>query len=157
MLDLKGFGYSDKSLDETFLSFFIRQNFLLNFINKLKLKKIVLAGHSFGGAISLISLFSPEIRKKVEKLILIDSAGYHNPLPHFVRQLRIPLANNLVFNYVNSEILTKVILEEIYFDKNKIDEEYVREYSSLLRLPGAIDCLTQSAKTNLDGKGEQVQ
>jgi pimeloyl-ACP methyl ester carboxylesterase len=145
MLDLKGFGYSDKSLNGHFSPFY-QAIIVKEFASKLNLKKITLTGHSYGGNVALLSLFMPQMEKRVEKLILIDSAGYSNPLPPFIRQLRIPMTNNLIFNHVNSEILTKVILEETYFNKNTIDNGYLREYASLMRLPGATECLIKCAE-----------
>ncbi len=151
-LDLKGFGYSDKSMDGRF-SPFRQARLLADVAEKLDLKKIVLVGHSFGGSVALLSFLSTSIRKRVSKIVLIDAAVYPNPLPPFVKQLRIPLANNLVFSYVNSEILSKVILEETYFDKGKIDDEFVMEYAVLMRLPGAVDCLIKSAERLSEGGG----
>ena len=151
-LDLKGFGYSDKSLDGKFSPFY-QAKLLANFAEKLDLRKVVLAGHSFGGSVALLALLATPFRKRVSKLVLIDAVVYPNPLPPFVRQLRIPLANNLVFSYVNSEILAKVILEETYFDKDKIDDEFVMEYASLMRLPGAVDCMIKSAERLSEGGG----
>jgi len=145
MLDLKGFGYSDKSLNGHFSPFY-QARIVEEFASKLKLKNITLTGHSYGGNIAIISLFIPEMKKRVKNLILLDSAGYPNPLPPFIRQLRIPMTNNLIFNHVNSEILTKVILEETYFNHEIIDNNYLREYASLMRLPGATECLIKCAE-----------
>jgi len=153
MLDLKGFGYSDKSLDGRF-SPVAQAAILAAFAEKLKLKNLVLVGHSFGGLVSVLSLLKTSMRGRVRKLILLDSAGFPNQLPPFVRQLKIPFANNLVFSYVNSEILSKVILEETYFDKSRIADEFVMEYASLMRLPGAIDCLIKSAERMEGGEGD---
>jgi pimeloyl-ACP methyl ester carboxylesterase len=145
MLDLKGFGYSDKSLNGHFSPLY-QAKIIEAFVLKLKLKNITLTGHSYGGNVAIMSLFMPKMQKVVKKLILIDSAGYSNPLPPFIRQLRIPMTNNLIFNHVNSEILTKVILEETYFNKEAIDNDYLREYASLMRLPGATECLIKCAE-----------
>lgn len=145
MPDLKGFGYSDKTLDGDF-SPLSQSKIIIALAAKLELQNITLVGHSFGGAVCLLALLSHHFRRRIDKLILIDSAGHPATPPKFIRQLRSPLTNNFVFNYVNSEILSRVTLEEVYHDKNKIDREYVREYASLLRLPGAVDCLIESAK-----------
>lgn len=52
-------------------------NFILNFIKKIGLERVVLMGHSFGGRISIkFTTFCPE---RVKKLILCASAGIkHN-------------------------------------------------------------------------------
>ena len=58
---------------------------LRNIIDQEK-EKIILIGHSNGGRIALS--FTNLYPEKVEKLILIDSAGiYHNELPHRIKIL----------------------------------------------------------------------
>jgi len=48
-------------------------NFLLNFIKELKLKKVILLGHSFGGRIAI--KFASKRPDKLKRLILCCSAG----------------------------------------------------------------------------------
>lgn len=69
-LDLPGFGESELPRDAWRLAEF--SGFLKNFLDKLKISRPVLAGHSFGGAICLkyAALGYP-----AEKLILIDASG----------------------------------------------------------------------------------
>jgi pimeloyl-ACP methyl ester carboxylesterase len=56
----------------------------LSNISKKKNDKIILIGHSNGGRIALA--FASKYPEKVEKLVLIDSAGiYHNELPHRIK------------------------------------------------------------------------
>jgi pimeloyl-ACP methyl ester carboxylesterase len=58
---------------------------LKNIVDKEK-KKIILIGHSNGGRIAIA--FVTKYPEKVEKLILIDSAGiYHNELPHRIKKV----------------------------------------------------------------------
>jgi pimeloyl-ACP methyl ester carboxylesterase len=70
-LDLPGFGKTPSPLTPWELNDY--STFVLDFIKKLKLEKIILLGHSFGGRISIkfVSLY-PD---KVKFLILCDSAG----------------------------------------------------------------------------------
>ena len=58
-------------------------NWLKNIVDKEK-NKVILMGHSNGGRIALA--FANQYPERVEKLILIDSAGvYHNELPHRIK------------------------------------------------------------------------
>lgn len=70
-LDLPGFGRSD-SPKESWNSYDYAE-FVLKFIEKLDMTKIVLFGHSHGGRIAII--LSGMHEELVSKLILIDSAG----------------------------------------------------------------------------------
>ena len=70
-LDLPGFGAS--AIPKEALSIDDYAKIVVDFINKLKLKNIVLVGHSFGGRIAIkLSATHPEL---IDKLVLVDSAG----------------------------------------------------------------------------------
>lgn len=75
VLDLPGFGLS--SLPPRPFSVFDYAKILKKFLDKLKLDKIVLLGHSFGGRIAI--KFAALFPNLVEKLILMDSAGIKPP------------------------------------------------------------------------------
>jgi pimeloyl-ACP methyl ester carboxylesterase len=71
--------------------------------------KVVLIGHSNGGRIALA--FVNQYPKKVEKLILIDSAGiYHNELPH-----RIKLFIFKSLAKIGKKITTSRALEDLLY------------------------------------------
>jgi pimeloyl-ACP methyl ester carboxylesterase len=72
-VDLPGYGYSDKSFstDKDHLAFYA--DVLSAFIEKKGLEKVVLAGHSMGGQIAIITAINhPE---KISKLVLAAPAG----------------------------------------------------------------------------------
>lgn len=83
-----------------------------NYVNWLydKIKKesnVVLLGHSNGGRIALN--FSIKYPKKVEKLILIDSAGiYHNELPLTLKRVIFRALAKWGKKITNSNILKKI-------------------------------------------------
>ena len=71
-LDLPGFGKSEKP--KHIFTLVDYATVVLGFIKKMELKKIVVVGHSFGGRVVIkLSALEPDI---VEKLILVDSAGF---------------------------------------------------------------------------------
>ncbi len=74
LIDLKGFGLSDKPLDDKY-SISDQAEIILDFIKKNELKNLVLTGHSFGGAIALFTHFKlmKEKDNPVKGLVLIDS------------------------------------------------------------------------------------
>lgn len=71
LIDLPGFGNSTNPEKEIF-DLFGYAGLINKFINKLKLRNIILIGHSFGGQLS-IAIASKN--KKVRKLILVDTSG----------------------------------------------------------------------------------
>jgi len=79
LLDLPGFGKSDFP-GKNFNSFDYARE-IIHWINQKKLKKVILAGHSFGGKIaSIITANNPDL---VEKLILIASSGIPETKPYY--------------------------------------------------------------------------
>lgn len=69
-IDLPGFGKSDCPATVWSLSDYAQ--FLKTFLEKLNLKNIILAGHSFGGSVIIKYCAGNHLAKKI---ILIDSAG----------------------------------------------------------------------------------
>lgn len=72
-IDLPGYGYSDKQIDtkgKDQLQFYA--DVISEFLQKKKIKKVILAGHSMGGQIAIITSLQ---NKKVKKLILAAPAG----------------------------------------------------------------------------------
>ena len=70
-LDLPGYGKSDKPIDQISLKFYAE--IINEFVTKLKLKNVILVGHSMGGQIAITTALKyPELS---EKLILFAPAG----------------------------------------------------------------------------------
>ena len=69
--DLPGFGLSTPPLNLWGIEEY--KEFILKLTEKIGLKKFSLAGHSFGGQIAI--LFAADYPEKIEKLILLASAG----------------------------------------------------------------------------------
>lgn len=79
-VDLPGFGQS--SVPKTLWDFNNYAALIIKLINELKLKRVILVGHSFGGGVGMMAAGQD---KRVSKLILLDSAGlpfyYFFPIP----------------------------------------------------------------------------
>jgi len=71
-LDMPGFGESDEPKQRWNLDKFI--DFIIKFIKSQNIKELDLIGHSNGGRI-IIKLMSKELEFKVNKIILVGSAG----------------------------------------------------------------------------------
>lgn len=71
-IDLPGYGKSSKNPHSGLMSFYA--DVVIEFANILKLDKIILAGHSMGGQISLVAAL--EYPERIDKLILVDPAGF---------------------------------------------------------------------------------
>jgi len=75
LIDLLGFGFSDRSPGLPFSPIAIKAH-LLAFCQQLIQRPVILVGASMGGAAAID--FATSHPEQVEKLILLDSAGYQN-------------------------------------------------------------------------------
>lgn len=144
-IDLKGYGYSEKICDDN-LSPFDQSNILREFIKKLDLKDFYLVGHSMGGAISLLTLFFPEIKERVRRLVLVDTAGLFQKIPDFIDDLTIVSPHNPLLRLTDVNLVARMVLEQTYFDKARITPETIEEYAKILRMKDAKECLIGAAR-----------
>ena len=72
-LDLPGFGKTNEPPEAWNVSQY--SEFVKEFIKTLGLKNVILMGHSFGGRIIIKLMSNLENEFKVEKIVLLDSAG----------------------------------------------------------------------------------
>jgi pimeloyl-ACP methyl ester carboxylesterase len=144
-LDLKGFGYSEKKCDDN-LSLFDQSLILTEFIKKNNLDDFVLAGHSMGAAVCIITLFRKEIYRRVKKLIILDGALFFRKLPAFIDDLTSLSANTPFMKHLNEETLTAFVLKQAFYDENKIKPETIKAYSAILKQKDAKECLIAAAR-----------
>jgi len=149
-IDLKGFGLSDKPADNKY-SAYEQAILVIDFIHALKLKNIVLAGHSYGVFIALLMVLLPQMQSTVSALILIDSVGYFQNIPAFIATLRIPILSKIALDALNPELLAKTVLEKVYYDKSKITHELIDDYAKVLYTEGAKLSLVKSAESFVSG------
>ncbi len=71
-IDLPGYGKSSKNPHSGLMSFYAKT--VAEFIDKLDLGKVTLAGHSMGGQLSIVATL--QYPQKVKNLILVDPAGF---------------------------------------------------------------------------------
>ena len=117
-----------------------------------------MAGHSLGGAVSLLTYLmqSDHGAHHISKLILLDTASYKQDLPAFISILRVPIINELSLFLTSSNFKSRMILRKAFFDHSKITEEMVATYGAYLSLPGASQALIKTAKQMLPSNLEEI-
>ena len=106
-------------------------NFIKNFLNTLGIKKCVLGGNSLGGGIAWN--FTSKYPEIVDKLILIDAAGYPikaERLPLAFKLAQTPLIKN-IFTYITPRFVAKASVENVFADKTKVTEALIDRYFEL--------------------------
>jgi pimeloyl-ACP methyl ester carboxylesterase len=146
-LDLKGFGLSDKPADGKY-AVSDQADLVAAFIRTRDLHDLVVMGHSMGGGVTLMAYFTVagDNPTRVKKLVLIDSAGYPQKMPWFIRFARIPLVNSVGTRLLSPRFATAMVLRKCYYNKDKITEEQIDTYAYYGSLPGAREAVVATAQ-----------
>jgi pimeloyl-ACP methyl ester carboxylesterase len=97
-LDLKGNGRSSRPRDGDY-SLDTQADLLGRFIAECCQKDLVIVGHSYGGAVTLLTLVKAQEqghRIPISGMVLVDVPAYPQPLPIFVAALNVPVLGSLV-------------------------------------------------------------
>jgi len=137
-IDLNGFGWSERPKEREAYTLAGQERLVLAVAEALGFDRFDLAGHSYGGAISLfLASRHPE---RVRSLTLVDSAM---PAYGTLRRRRRYGSRTLAWIYVHSVGLTaarvRAGLEAVYADDRKVTDELVRQYLERLRVEGVVD------------------
>ncbi len=147
IIDLKGHGLSDKPQDGKY-AVQDQAEMVAAFINDQGLQNLVLIGNSLGGAVALMTYF--RVREQnpncLNGLILIDSVGYPQKLPWFVRLARIPLLNAIGARLLPPSLVAGLVLRKCYYNDDKITDEAIAAYAHYGSLPGAVEAFVETAK-----------
>jgi 4,5:9,10-diseco-3-hydroxy-5,9,17-trioxoandrosta-1(10),2-diene-4-oate hydrolase len=130
VLDLMGFGRSDKPGPSFSPLDYIR--FLDDFMNILNIARASLVGQSLGGGIALH--YALQFPQKVNKLVLVDSAGLGKEVIWTLRLMSLPLVGEL-FSHPSRrgvEFVFKLAVR----NRTLITKDFVELYYDLFSQPG---------------------
>jgi pimeloyl-ACP methyl ester carboxylesterase len=147
-VDLKGFGRSDKPLDAAY-GVLDQARLLERLIERKKLGALTIVGHSFGGGVALaltvrLNLTRPET---VDRVVLIDSIAYRQPVPLFIALLRTPVLAEVGLFTAPPELEAYKGLLAAYAEPDKITWETVRAYARPLYEEGGRHALLKTAQS----------
>lgn len=127
VVDLPGHGRSGPlQAEETSFSFGVA--FLRVLCDELGLDRPIVAGFSFGGLLALrYTLSHPD---RVEKLILVGSAGLGRHISWFMRCITLPVLGELV----TVPSMLKILM--LTRDRSTFSEETIADFCKARRLPG---------------------
>jgi pimeloyl-ACP methyl ester carboxylesterase len=150
LIDLKGFGLSPKPRDNRY-SIDVQAGLIYEFILEHDLKNLTVVGNSYGGAVSLwLSIrLCAEDPNRLQKLVLIDSAGYDESIPWYVKLLRTPLLGWLAVHLLPNRCLAKTVLKESYYNDKLITDAQVAAYATPLGMTNGKYALLKTAKQAL--------
>lgn len=137
-LDLVGFGKSEKN-GQFHYSYKSYAQLVVEFIQKMELRKAVVVGHSMGGQIALhASRQSPEW---IQAMVLIGCCSYLQKA-HFIPVLLsyLPFSRRLVRWWINRYEVKDILKNTLYQDA-LINQEMIQAYEQPLQEKPFIDTL----------------
>lgn len=123
-LDLLGFGFSDKPLDENY-SMDAYAELIIQFMNALKIERAVLVGHSLGGGIAMLTTL--KYPKRVLGLILIDPEAYALKPPFMLRVAQLPIIKSFIHHAIGKWTI-RISLERSFYNQALVTDELVDNY-----------------------------
>lgn len=137
-VDLPGFGESDRPAG---LRWDGLAPVVLGLMERLGIEKASVAGNSMGGAVAV--LLASQAAGKVEKLVLIDAAGFNlapEDRPRVLWLLTTP-AGPLVGRLPIRRQLARLALRQIFHDDTLVTPEKLDEYTGPLLQRGAYESM----------------
>ncbi|WP_244244814.1 alpha/beta fold hydrolase [Leptospira koniambonensis] len=132
-IDLPGHGLTGPPEDIEKLNLEEGVEVLNQFLDYLKVDSFYLVGNSMGGYISWNYVL--KYPNKVQKLVLIDAAGYAQPMPPMIALGSNPVVSPFARHMLPSFMVEKSV-DEVYGDSSKITPEIKTRYVDLSRREG---------------------
>ena len=107
--------------------------FLKKFVDAMGLKKISIAGNSYGGFLSWN--FVVDNQDMVDKLIIIDGGGYPFKPPLAITLLTTPIIRNLS-TMITPKFIVASFIRDVYGTKSRVTDETIDRYYNLMMYNG---------------------
>lgn len=123
-VDMPGHGYTTSLVKRPKYDLETYSKFLLDFMDRQKIKKASLVGNSWGGGWALY--FTERHPERVDKLILIDSSGINTHDVLEWEAFKIPVLGEVLSKFINRTSV-RMSLEKVFYNKDKVNEAMVNE------------------------------
>ncbi|MEI6305432.1 MAG: alpha/beta hydrolase [Deltaproteobacteria bacterium] len=152
ILDLKGHGGSSKNSGAGY-SAEHNARMLRAYFHDNGLQDIILIGHSFGGAIALMTaLDTPTINL----LILIGAPAFPQQLPIFMRILALPVIGPLLMQAVPVNMIARAGLIRAFCREERITDRLIERYAVGYRGKGVSLALAQTVRQIIPPDLEEI-
>jgi 4,5:9,10-diseco-3-hydroxy-5,9,17-trioxoandrosta-1(10),2-diene-4-oate hydrolase len=152
-LDLPGHGLSEEPRADYTLDYAAR--FVVDFMKTLEIERASLVGHSLGGLLCLkLAIDFPE---KVDKLVLVDSAGLSREAPLIYRLATLPLLGKAILK-PTLKTLIKHGMKKGFYNPEIIARDWVDLSYKYLKMPKLKRTLWNLIRSNasIDGLHPEV-
>ena len=136
-LDLWGFGYSTREpLD---YGYQLYSDQVLLFMDALGIQKASLAGQSMGGGTAI--WFCVQHRQRVNRLILVDTAGLPHGLPLTGKFFNLPGVGEFFLGLNNNLIRRKNLADVFIHNKEHITDSYFENVTRFHKIKSTTECM----------------
>jgi pimeloyl-ACP methyl ester carboxylesterase len=152
-LDMKGFGASDKPLDNAYHPA-DQAHLVAAFLEARGLERVALVGHSFGGVVALIAAaIAP---RRIGRLVLMNAPAFPQPIPQAQRFLTLPVVPYVALAVVPPLLTTR---EALRVDRRLTPPASDREaiaYAEPLYEAGGRHALIASTRAMVDLEAHDI-
>jgi pimeloyl-ACP methyl ester carboxylesterase len=127
-LDMPGFGKTTEPKNPWKVDDYV--DFVIKFIEKMKIEKLSLLGHSFGGRVIIKLVNRDKLNFEVDKLVLVDSAGILHKNKKKTMKTRVYKTLKVI---VGNNIAKKIFPNALENLKNKFGSEDYKNASAMMR------------------------
>lgn len=127
-LDMPGFGKTSEPKAPWCVDDYV--DFVIKFIEKMKINKLSLLGHSFGGRVIIKLVNREKLKFEIDKLVLVDSAGI---LPKNKKKTIKTRVYKVLKVAVGNKISRKMFPNALESLKKKFGSEDYRNASGVMR------------------------
>jgi pimeloyl-ACP methyl ester carboxylesterase len=146
-IDLKGFGRSEKPLDDRY-SPFDQAALVRSFIRRQGLRGVTLVGQSLGGLIAL--LVTMDLNRSdtaiIKRLVLMDSPVLPQRLPFALEFIATPIVGELAVSLLPPEAQARISFDGVYKNPALPTQASIDEAARPLSEPGGRHALVQTAR-----------
>lgn len=156
-LDLKGFGRSDKPLDQAY-SADDQAALVAAFMERRGLTGVVLAGHSFGGTVALRTALVPGVREagRIRRLVIISAPALPRSVASHLSLIDIPALPDALAAALPPEMMVRLLLGEARGGTRDIPEEDIKGYAAPYYEDAARHAFLATARSIISETGDEI-
>ena len=155
-VDLKGFGRSDKPLDQRY-SAADQAALVAAFIRKRALFDITLIGHSFGGTVALLTALKLDHGpNRIDRLVVIDAPALKQNFPGVAEFIRTPGLPYAVMTATPPELIARLLLGYVRAPGRDASQADIQGYAEPFHDPGSRHAFIATARAILDANKSRM-
>ena len=147
-VDLPGHGKSSKPRDLDYGAV-SGAHFLARFMDVLGVRSATLIGNSAGGLVTALCALS--YPQRVERLVLVDTAGLGREISWFLRLASLPFVGELL--HTPNIRTTRNLIKSTFYEPRSVNDDVVKEMVAIRNLPEAKRAVLKALRSAISPLG----